>query len=300
MRENRTSALAVDSAGYVWIGTDFMGSNGEDGNGFYVLDPNGTPFILSDDRWAVFYSTWYVTTGALLDDAVRAVAIGADNSVWIGTPYGLSVLDYGVSPFDVRDDRWDGYLSDQHLLGNTVFAAAEQPGAKLWFGTDAGISRLAYGYTPHAKADDRWQQPGTVTSARAMAIDSKGRLWVGMTDGLYLVKLTAADPGVDTVKYYGTANGLANSRINAIAVDAEGRGWLASGDYFGGALQLLDPGADISKIDDDRWATFTAGNSGLPQGAYFSAVALAGSQVWLGSNRGAAVAGAWPLPVRQN
>ena len=225
--ENRTSSIAVDGAGLVWVGTDFLDDYGENGGGLFVLDPHGTPFELGDDLWSAFHRPWYYTGEALLSEAVRVVALGTDKSVWAGTPNGLSVLKYGLSPFDEPDDDWDSYFSSQHLQGNSVFATAEEPGAQLWFGTDSGLSHLSYAYTPQAKADDRWRQlPWGVGAGRAVAVDAHNWLWVGTTDGLYIFDLGVSVEAYEDDKFihYDTSTGLTHNRVNAIAIDDGGPG----------------------------------------------------------------------------
>ncbi|MFQ5763295.1 MAG: hypothetical protein ACE5GT_00045 [Rhodospirillales bacterium] len=69
----------------------------------------------------------------LIHDVTSAVALGADQTLWIGTYFGLSRY---------RNRRWRSwYAADSGLAGDFInFMRAA--GDKVWIGTDSGLSRF--------------------------------------------------------------------------------------------------------------------------------------------------------------
>ncbi len=76
LASNHVTALAVDAAGQVWVGT------WESGLSVFTLagTGDGTAFRT------------FTTADGLVDDRIRAIAAGADGSLWVGTAGGVSRL----------------------------------------------------------------------------------------------------------------------------------------------------------------------------------------------------------------
>lgn len=288
---NSTKALSMDGAGRLWIGTNWLVSGGDSGAGVSVLDPAGTPFNRADDTWTTF-----TTSDRLASNAVRALFSAGTGIIWLGTNNGLSRLNYGSSPFIKSDDQWISHTARNRISGYSAYAAADAGTTGIWLGTEQGLSFLNYNASPHFKQDDAWT---TYTAAddrlpadriRALAMDSRGRLWIGTSAGL-MVRDTRGSPANKTDDLhitYTSSSGLAHDQVNDIVIDGAGRAWIACGSYFAGALHVLSIGNSLTSRSDDTWATFTPANSGLPD-TYVTAVALDGSNIaWVGTQAGAA------------
>lgn len=287
---NEISSLGFDSRGFLWAGTSRKTNDGEAGSGASVLDFNGTPFQKTDDRWASFTSS-----KGLAHNAVRSVSAWGDAQVAFGTRTGLSILNYGESPFTASDDKWRTFTSAGRLKGSLVTSVADGGFGMTWLGTEQGLNLLRYGANPHQKSDDIWSMytPSSNTTfgaIQSLTLDLRGWLWLGATNGLWIIdsKRTPDRSDDDIIRQYKAGAGLLHDKVNDIVIDQAGRGWLATGDYFTGGLQVLDPGRSLSSTSDDVWATFTQQNSALP-GSYVTSVEIdqAGS-AWVGTSTGAA------------
>lgn len=283
--DDNISALAIDSAGYLWVGTNTLTIDGEDGDGVSAFNFNGTPFDRGDDRWYVYGAPHGLASGS-----IRTLIPGEGATVWFGTRYGLSLLDYGESPFSHDDDTWENYYRHWGLVGNSVSALLPFDGTSMWVGSSAGLSLFRHGGTVHTKTDDAWDYIFSA-NVTALASDSQGRLWIGTTSGLTIWDHNGSpDDYWDDliVDYYGTSP-LLDDQINDIVIDDQDRAWIASGNFFNGGLQIFDPGPLLRWRSDDLWMTFTSQNSALP-GPAAQAVAWQGEDaVWVGTHGGVAL-----------
>ena len=277
-------AIAVDGENWLWFGTW--------GNGVSVLDHGGTPFYKGDDTWATF-----TTTHGLASNDVRAIAVDSEKRLWFGAyGGGVSVLDYGDTPFDNQGDTWTTFTTTHGLASNDVWALAVDGDVQLWFGTwGGGVSVLDHGGTPFYKEDDDWQ---TFTTAddladnrvSAITVDSARRPWFGTWgDWPYLIggvsvldhHDTPLDKSDDEWKTFTTADGLASNVVEAIAVDGGDRLW------FGtlGGVSVLDHGGTPFDKGDDTWTTFTQ-SDGLADNRV-EAIAMGGrGRLWFGTSGG--------------
>jgi len=119
LASNTVFAIAEDSQGNLWFGTD-AGVSRFDGT-----------------DW-----TTYTTSDGLVENHVLAVATDYKGNLWFGT------LGEGVSKFDGTD--WTTYTVSDGLASNYVGVIAEDSQGNLWFGTVSsgnigakGISKLA-------------------------------------------------------------------------------------------------------------------------------------------------------------
>ena len=276
LADNWVEAITVDSGGRLWFGMQDSGVS--------VLDHGGTPFDKGDDTWITF-----TTADGLASNYVYAIAVDGGRRLWFGTGGGVSVLDYGGTPFYKGDDTWATLTTADGLADNSVYAITTDGGNRLWFGTWGGVSVLDDGGTPFYKGDDTWT---TFTSADgladnavlAIAVDSGGRLWFG-TDGGGVSVLedggTPFDKGDDTWKTFTTADGLANNRVYAIAVDGRQRLWFGTSR----GVSVLDYGGTPFDKQGDTWITFTSAD-GLASN-YAKAIAVdSRGRLWFGTSYG--------------
>ena len=151
--------MVIDSEGIVWFSTEL-------GLGSLSADKAFRLFTVDDD---------------LLSDDVRAVALGADDLLWIATAKGL-----------VRrrpSGRWTRFTTHSTEGGlrsaamQDVYADAEDV---LWMATDAGVSSR----TPE-EAD--WAD-FAVPDAQCALPDPSGVIWVGTSNGLYRIEQSLLTP----------------------------------------------------------------------------------------------------------
>ena len=194
-----------------------------------------------------------------------------DGSVWIGTGGGLNIWkermvrvrsassrsDIPLSLFQDRRGRiWIvkiealGYLDDGRFVpisgapGGQVRSIAEDANGNLWFcNIDHGLVQVS---PKHEVQIIPWKSLGHDDFATAMETDLiNGGLWIGFYEGgiLHLVDGRVSES-------YPAANGIGESRINALHFDNEGKLWIST---EGGLTRLVN----------GRFVTLTR-NGGLP------------------------------------
>jgi diguanylate cyclase (GGDEF)-like protein len=272
LRSNNIQALYVDGNNGLWIGT-------ETGGGL---------------RWRDGRFTAFGTADGLEAAAVRAYQPDANGVLWAATFGG------GVHQFDGRR-----FTRASDVQSARVSSLASDRAGGLWIGTyDAGaIHRTPQGVTKH---DVRSGLP--TNDVRAVTVDRAGTVWIGTTRGVVryvggqVSRISPALPddivtalfedrtgamwigtgGNGVFRYlngdlarFGTAEGLAASRVRAIFEDDAGNVWIGT---EGGGLNRLRRGtfttygrqhglsADIAyAVLEDRRGTMWVGtqHSGL-------------------------------------
>jgi ligand-binding sensor domain-containing protein len=270
--QDRVTVLKQTRDGYLWIGTR-NGIGRFDGESFSTWEA-GTPRTLPEGEvysiaehpagglWLTVYGgglvrydgSRFATISAadgLADNYARAVAVGRDGAVWVGTDRGLSRLLEGRF---TRFLSGDGPASDAI---RTVFIDAD---GAVFAGAERGLYRVA------GNALVRVPLPGAAHEATVETIlrDRPGRLWVGTSNGL--VRL---DGGRSEV--LGPAAGVSASAIRHVYEDSAGRIWVATlrgvdcadpHDAGGFRFASVVSGADATAILEDREGSVWVGFRG--------------------------------------
>ena len=201
------TAITVDKAGQVWVGSEEAGLDG--GPGISVFD--GTGFRI------------YTTTDGLAYDSTSAISVDAAGSVWLGASSPFYGGGQGVSLFN-GTSFWR-YAVEDGLASNEVTAIAADGAGNVWVGTrESGISRWdGQTWTTFTAADGLSSNEVT-----AIAADGAGNVWVGTEEsGLSVFTLQGTGDGAG-VRTYTTQDGLVDDRVNAIAADVDGSLWLGT------------------------------------------------------------------------
>ena len=183
------SSLARGTNGTLWIGTF--------GDGLIELPEKGDPVIHDE------------TTG-LLQNNVRAVLVDRRGRVWVGTKFGIDLLDEG---------RLRAYTVHQGMPNDNVWCLFEDDGGGLWFGTDgagvlryAGESFVTYTVTEGLCSD-------LVMTALS---DKAGDIWLG-TYGNGVCRM-------DGMAQISTLDGLPNNTVWCGLADADSSLWFGTSD----------------------------------------------------------------------
>jgi ligand-binding sensor domain-containing protein/signal transduction histidine kinase len=165
-------------------------------------------------------SVWRVSDG-LPEDTVQAIVESEEGVLWIGTTGGLT--------------RFDGAHMDvptavQPLLAKSIFTLSSSRDGSLWAGTEgSGLLRLRGGevkvYSTREGVTDGF--------VRKVTLDSRGSLWVGTDDGLFLMK--NPNPGSGQFRRIDQGS-IAPIAVHSITEDHTGRVWVG-----GSRLIALDP-----------------------------------------------------------
>ncbi|MBD3391634.1 MAG: hypothetical protein GF418_06260, partial [Chitinivibrionales bacterium] len=182
-------------------------------------------------------------------DSVSALAVDAQQRLWVGTARGLWNYD-GKS--------WNYYSVLDGLPSNMITSVAIGPNSEIAIGTDRGVGLLAEG---------RWQNfsidaglPDSLISA--VAFGSEGALWAGTAEGL-----ARKDDTAWTV--FDTTDGLLAKGVTALMYDSEENLWIGGQD---GVTVYTETAWKRYKFPDSRVHCFAEQRTG---------------RVWIGTNKGA-------------
>ena len=172
-----------------------------------------------------------VRPGEMLE-AVKALYLHTDNTVWVGCQSGIAIFRHGklIRRIGIGDGLPDGRV-------NAIIRDGE---GRIWAGTFNGAARL--------EPDGSWRQftkkDGLMEDmVNQILPDSQGRLWFAS----YL----AGRGGLtcfagETVWQIGVSEGLSHPSITTLAEDGQGGIWAGGGAYDKG-------GADCLVMDSSGW-----------------------------------------------
>lgn len=222
------TALALDRAGRVWIGTrqgltiyPDRSEGGQDQPTFYRAGSSG-----------------------LADDRVTALALDQDGRMWIGTEAGISIYE--------DRDVWTTYTSMEMGLAETRVRALGTDGeGRTWVGTLAGVA-MWDGVTWWIFSPT---EAGLTSGAvLALAVDSVDRVWMGTDRGLAVLDLSDGEPV--WVTYTAFSSGLTSNGIRELLADPQEGMWIGTG---GGGLCRFN-----HKNAEEEWNCYRTANSDLP------------------------------------
>jgi signal transduction histidine kinase/ligand-binding sensor domain-containing protein/CheY-like chemotaxis protein len=233
------SALFVDRAGSLWIGTVTHGLyhlvNGQ-------LAQQDAPQFIRNRITSIYQDReeglWigsleggicrqlndnlecYTEKDGLTTNAVATIYEDREGSLWIGT------WTAGVQ--QLKEGKFTTYNRSGGLLDDMVLSLYQAPGGSIWAGTENGLSQIKNGQVTTYKVGN------TRASNMVSAIveDRRRTLWIGTDDGL------KESHNGKIIKTYGTREGLASARISALHVDRAGSLWIGTGGLGGGLTRF--------------------------------------------------------------
>jgi len=272
------SSNAVRSLLAVGGGTSWFATN----RGLSRLNYGSSPSSRGDDAWVE-----YDTRNRIPASSVSAIADGGAGA-WVGTEAGLSYFDYRFTPHDKRNDEWTTYVDGSGPLAFGPRALAVDGKGRLWVGSAGGLMVLDTRGTPTKRSDD---VSIVYTSANGLAhdqvndivIDSAGRGWIAsgsyLQGGLNVVDVGASVPSRSDdiwATFITTNSGLPDPYVTSVALDGNTLAWMGTQN---GAAALNYGGTPFNR-NDDVWAAFNPGNSGLAYGAVRDVAVDAARNVW--------------------
>ena len=209
---NRTeiTCLYADSSDNLWIG------NGGAPSLIKVIRPDGT--------WRKFTIPYGISL-------LKRMVVDQYHQLWATTRQadGLVVLNYGQDMDNTSDDQYRFLQSGSGAGGlpsNNVFCITADHSGNIWVGTDQGIGVF---YCPGSVFNggcDATRIKVTLNgyvgylfgmqTVRALAVDAANRIWVGTTEGIWLI----SNDGQTTYQNFTTDNSpLPSNQITDIAID---------------------------------------------------------------------------------
>jgi ligand-binding sensor domain-containing protein/signal transduction histidine kinase len=294
MTDRVVTALAVDRAGALWIGTL---------DGLYRRDPNGS-------------TRAYTTADGLTNTSIMALLEDRDGGLWVGTRIGLAYLDgtrkvarmyttndgppgarvesllqtsegrlwvgtvEGLAertPGQTVDGReFQSYTAAQGLSARTVGALAEDRDGNLWIGTfGSGAMKMAHsGFTTYTEADGAPQVASLLESrAGEMCIvyRAKDSLFLGKFDGRTFLPIRPAWPS--GIRYFGWGRG------QVAAQDGFGEWWMATGK----GLCRFSKADSVEQLAGARPKAIYTKRDGLAGDEIFAVFADSRQNIWIGT-----------------
>ncbi len=205
-------AVAQDSAGFIWIGTN-RGLNRYDGYGLkqYALPIN--------------------PLNGLSGNRIEALLVGPDGRLWVGAEHaGLSLYDAGRDAFVSYNERQapaSSRTTARLLAQSDVAALAYDAQGRLWVGTvQHGLFVLTFGAQGQLRSLRQLTlplpgRPG-MAHLTSLVIDAESKVWVGTLEaGLLVVRATE-----NTLAPQATE--LAATPIRALCLDRRGDLWVGT------------------------------------------------------------------------
>lgn len=222
LSQDDVRALVVGADRSVWVATGHGGLNRlkPDRSGFehFVHDPGNSNSLASEELYAL-----------LLDHK---------NRLWVAGDEGVDRL--------LPDGTFHHYgVGDAHTHDRRSYALMQDSRGRLWAGTQRGLlyldpaSNALRAFQPAKGSDPAMAKALAGSTVNCLMESRDGRLWVGTTDGLFVLSAGAhrrieawlrhddADPG-----------SLAGDRVRALVEDHNGAIWVGT---FGNGLDRLDP-----------------------------------------------------------
>jgi signal transduction histidine kinase/ligand-binding sensor domain-containing protein len=194
------TAITQTSGGAMWVGTN--------GDGL--------------DRWQTGKTQHFSTSNGLLSDVILALAPGANDSVWVGTPDGLNHLEGAKA---------ETYTSADGLPDDFIRSLLVDDDGSLWIGTRRGLVH---------RQNNRFITFTRVNGLKSDLIgallqshsgDSPHDLWIGTLNGLSRLR----DGKIAT---FTTKDGLSGDIITSLTGGTQGTLWIGT---KGDGLSLWSP-----------------------------------------------------------
>jgi diguanylate cyclase (GGDEF)-like protein len=252
----------ADRDGYLWIGEYAVHRLGK-GTSRRFAEADGLPRSINHSFWQdADGSVWFATgrgsaqgiglvqytagtlrawgkESGLLDSAVFSVFHDREGTAWLATNRGLARLRKNVlQTFSVKNG----------LASSEVYPLYRDRQDRIWIGTTKGLSRYANGTfstvdlkpaLAGAPAKETWRGPEM--SVQSLWEDPKGRMWVGVDGGLFIVEDGRAE----------RLPGSFGQHVYAIHGDRRGDVWVASN-------------LGLQRYRDDRLVASLTAKDGLP------------------------------------
>ncbi|WP_160738280.1 ligand-binding sensor domain-containing diguanylate cyclase [Altericroceibacterium indicum] len=194
-----TTALAQDTAGFIWIGTR-GGLARFDGQRFQV-------FKQTNDK-----------KGSLTDNYIRTLMALPDGKLLVGTNVG------GLLRFDPATNNFTRLGTKSTGFGERIYGLSTDGKGGAWIATERGVHHLL----PNSNTiTNVWPAEGVVGRAFSVLQDETGALWIGSGDGLYVRRPGASR--IERLTFAGEIGAALDQDIWALMRDSKGRLWVGSG-----------------------------------------------------------------------
>lgn len=288
------SAVAEDSAGSLWVGTDGYGLFNVTRREHYDVPGNVVVTLFGDSDGQIWVGTYKegllcVDDGKIVRHYTKENSGLSDNNVyslcqdhngrlWVGTLHGR------LQSLDMETGEWSDRECGGGAMESVVMDFAYYGGDTLYAGTLWGLCRI------NIETGERMQIFANRAGKRflhedigCVVRDSRGNLWLAHGKGL-----TVWNMRTDSIVYLTKADGLCDDVVRSMCEDGEGRMWIGTSN----GLTIIEDGGGKTKtvsltsadglLDNNfsRHSIARLGDGNLVLGCYegYSIVCLSGEQ----------------------
>lgn len=207
---NDVRAIAEDELGNLWVATH--------GGGVNYFDRERDYFYHYDNKNSHLGCDW-----------INDLLIDTDGRLWVGTAYGLSVLEKGEKVFK---NYFAGGEDEHVFFGNQILSLFLDSRGRVWLGTNFGL----YYHEPQTDGFVRRGARFENQYISSIEEDLNGQLWISTHGGLYQL-----DPDSDTFFFFDEVDGLQGNTFNLNA------------SYFSGGEALFFAGSKgVNAFNPDK------------------------------------------------
>ena len=267
IRKSKIRDIFEDSERNLWIGTD--------GGGISFLSKS------KEKAYADGFVHYDVNPNQQQNTAYHFLEIEKEGppELWIGVGYHAKIASIGW-----EGDDWEVTRSN-FPVERAVFTALSDEFGAIWLGTyNRGLYRVT-GYGNDRKSTQFKMSNSNVASnvIRSFAEDSKGRLWIGTSNGLMLLTREQKQEKSPrfTIFQHDERDpaSLSNNYILPIIETSKGEIWIGT---LGGGMNRYIEGSTLTNGHFQRLSM----SDGLPNDAAKEIVEDRQGILWIGTNRG--------------
>jgi len=166
----KINALAKDSSGKIWIGTQEYGLSSISG-----YDKNNKPIFKN-------YLPAFGVSGALQNERVSCLLVDTKKRLWVGTYKGLHLYLPSTDQFQVftQTNEYKNSLSN-----NTILCLAEDKFGNIWAGTQYGLNKISGIQNDKLNVTSYTTKEGLPSDyIHSVIPDKAGNIWASTNKGI--------------------------------------------------------------------------------------------------------------------
>lgn len=213
-----------DHRGDLWLGTE--------GEGVIRFHPDKKTGYLRGTTVNYRLYPKSFPTKTLLNDFVMCFLEDRHKNVWIGTWYGLSLIDSSeVGKLDQSGIHIKNFINipsdSTSISNNTIMSLLEDESGDIWVGTHGGLNKIikgpqGYKFLHHYK--NKIGESLTEKAILSIYQSPKGKFWFSTQDGG--ISLINTKTGI--FEEFTSDDGFTDNIVNSILEDSAGKLWLGS------------------------------------------------------------------------